>query len=210
MSTANTLASEMTILQKYVLELAKSGIINSSKSVHLAEDLVTFSLNLCNLIDKTEVISETICLENVWIAWDGGECPVKEYEYVDVRFRDLHIAYNQCVANLRWAHIDHNSDIVQYRVSTKKNDEYIIKTSKDITITLPPANPVTSEDFYNPSKWPAGCDVMVKDSSDSFWKYAKFIKYCPHESHPFKVEMWCSPDNYTTSYMYAKRIHIYD
>lgn len=52
-----------------------------------------------------------------WIPWNGGECPVKDYTPVFVRFRSGAENCDSDFAYLwRWSHVRDNSDIITYKV----------------------------------------------------------------------------------------------
>jgi len=70
-----------------------------------------------------------------WIDWHGGECPVKGYVVVDVKFRDgdRHIAVGR---DLRWTVSEHYADIVSWRLSTNKAVEEL--TDKPLQIVDKP------------------------------------------------------------------------
>jgi hypothetical protein len=68
-----------------------------------------------------------------WIEWSGGECPLEDSVLVQVQFRDGTFSVEQPGSTAaywdgrgsdgdtltwvsQWAHIDHDSDIIAYRI----------------------------------------------------------------------------------------------
>ena len=49
-----------------------------------------------------------------WINWDGGECPVDDYVFFDVRFRCGDVAQGNSWP--RWTHNGNGRDIIAYRI----------------------------------------------------------------------------------------------
>lgn len=58
-------------------------------------------------------------MENEWIEWAGGECPVDNEAMIEIRYNDGDV-FTDRADRLDWLHSDPNSDpnsdIVAYRV----------------------------------------------------------------------------------------------
>ena len=60
-----------------------------------------------------------------WIEWSGGECPVGDGERVQVRFEDGWVSGESFVPTaLRWNRSGKDSDIVAYRIFAPANDNH--------------------------------------------------------------------------------------
>ncbi len=57
-------------------------------------------------------------LNNPWIAWTGGECPVTLGQAIEVLHRDGVVYTPKEAANMRWYHINLAGDIVAYRLAS--------------------------------------------------------------------------------------------
>ena len=83
-----------------------------------------------------------------WIKWDGGECPVPPDTRVQAKIRSGGVLGPRCASTYRWAHIDSNSDIVEYSTVTEQPDlnaaEKLLRDNGYAII--PPAKPLTFED----------------------------------------------------------------
>ena len=51
-----------------------------------------------------------------WIKWHGGECPVPLNTRVKIKLRFGAVMGPSCAAGYRWKHVDHSTDIVEYRI----------------------------------------------------------------------------------------------
>ena len=82
-------------------------------------------------------------LENNWIEWKGGECPVEAGTLVDVRYRDgeenLHVEASvpatqsgsmKSRSAKNWSHLFFSSDIVAYRLHQPEIKRLIAKRDK--------------------------------------------------------------------------------
>ena len=55
-------------------------------------------------------------MDETWIKWAGGECPVDEYDFVEVRFRNGFAPKGTAARWWQWDCINDPCDIVAYRV----------------------------------------------------------------------------------------------
>ena len=82
-----------------------------------------------------------------WIKWNGGECPVPSDTRVQAKIRSGGVLGPRCAYTYRWAHIDSNSDIVEYSTVTEQPDlnaaEKLLRENGYTVI--PPARPLTFE-----------------------------------------------------------------
>ena len=53
-------------------------------------------------------------LFGAWIDWHGGDCPVREYESIEVRYRSGGTTEMQA-NRLRWMHTGGWDDVIAYR-----------------------------------------------------------------------------------------------
>ena len=83
-----------------------------------------------------------------WISWSGGECPVPPTALVKIKLRFGALMGPSCAAGYRWKHVDHSTDIVEYRTVTEQPDleaaEQLLRAN-GYTVT-PPPKPLTFED----------------------------------------------------------------
>lgn len=60
-------------------------------------------------------------INNRWIPWDGGECPVKNYDRVDIGLKDGGIVVNVNAIVYNWGRGGGINPIVAYRLSNANN-----------------------------------------------------------------------------------------
>ena len=103
-----------------------------------------------------------------WIKWDGGECPVPPDTRVQAKIRSGGVLGPRCASTYRWAHLDSNSDIVEYHTVTEQPDlkaaEQLLRAN-GYTIT-PPPKPLTFEDVVPMTEAPPkGTEYWVVDAT---------------------------------------------
>lgn len=57
-----------------------------------------------------------------WVEWNGGECPVADDDLIDVRIRDGRVYYDADGFDFRWEHgggFSPANDLIAYRVVPK-------------------------------------------------------------------------------------------
>jgi len=55
-------------------------------------------------------------IDDGWIEWKGGECPVEIGTPIDLKFRDGALWLNDIASYLDWRHMGDSRDIIAYRV----------------------------------------------------------------------------------------------
>lgn len=53
-----------------------------------------------------------------WKDWLGGDCPVDKFTKVEVRYRGIDGEDVWSAGNFRWKHINHQTDIIAYKIVT--------------------------------------------------------------------------------------------
>lgn len=55
-----------------------------------------------------------------WIDWSGGECPLSDEEFYQIKTRDGSVIPKNMLINVRWSHRSDDRDIIAYRYKIKE------------------------------------------------------------------------------------------
>lgn len=114
---------------------------------------------------------------NEWIDWHGGECPVKGYVFVDVKFRDgdRHIAVGR---DLRWTVSEHYADIVSWRLFTNNSVEESSEEPLQIVDNVNTFDNVNNPSHYTSHKSGTECIEITRHMSFNLGNATKYIWRC--------------------------------
>ena len=65
---------------------------------------------------RSATVKESLTVEDGWIEWNGGECPVRPDTKVSIRLRGSYKYTSTPACNWYWGHDGDNADIIAYKV----------------------------------------------------------------------------------------------